>query len=166
MLIAANTAIAKQDPAANAKDKAVIGWLEVVNKSEIDVANLAKTKELTSDVTEFADFMINQHSDNLKKTQEISKNEKIKANKDGATVALEKKMKKELKKLEKMAGKSFEKEYVNLMVKGHEGVLKDLDDKYVRQVQNEKVKDHLEDTRKHVEDHLEKAKELKEKLHD
>jgi predicted outer membrane protein len=68
--------------------------------------------------------------------------------------------------MEKMADKTFEKEYVNLMVKGHADALKTLDQKYARTLHNEKVKAHFVETRKHIEQHLEKAKELKKELHD
>jgi putative membrane protein len=166
LMLASSTNVAlAHNPSKNMQhDQNAIGWLIVVDEGEIDAAKEAKTKKLSNNVAEFADLMIDQHSDNLKKTQEISEEEKIQPSKDSATMTMEKKLKAKLKSMEKMTDKEFEKAYVKLMVKGHADALKVLDNKYFKNISNEKLKDHFVDTKKHIVEHLEKAKKL-DKMH-
>lgn len=151
----------KNDKPKAKQDSAAIGWLMVVNQSEIDAAKEAKNRKLSSDVLDFADLMIDEHSKNLDKTIEVSKEIEIEPMKDKQAMDLEKKSEKDLAKLKKLDDKQFQAEYVKAMVKGHGEVLKAIDSSYMPKVKNEDLKKHFEETRKHVADHLEKAKELK-----
>ncbi|HEX2082852.1 MAG TPA: DUF4142 domain-containing protein, partial [Xanthomonadaceae bacterium] len=54
----------------------------------------------------------------------------------------------------------YEKAYMDAMVKGHEEALAAIDEKMIPRATRDDVRQHLTDTRKHVEMHLTRAKEI------
>lgn len=145
----------------NPKDNNAIAWLIVVNQNEIDMGNEAKNRKINDDVIEFANFMVEEHTANLNKTQELGTSNNIEPIKDSKTERMEKDGTKKLGDMKKLDDAKFQKEYVKTMVKGHKDVLSSLD-KYAKGI-SENLKEHFAETRTHIENHLEKAKELEKK---
>ena len=153
----------KHQTQANDKDAEILGWLVVVNNAEIDAAKEANKRELSSDVKDYADLMVKDHSKNLDQTMDLSKEMGHDPVKNASAKNLEKKATNKLNSMKRLNDKKFESEYVVTMVNDHTNALKDLD-KHLKKVKNSDLKSHLSDTREHVSNHLEKAKDLKKEL--
>ena len=153
----------KHQTQAKNKDAEILGWLVVVNNAEIDAAKEANKRELSSDVKDYADLMIKDHSKNLDQTMDLSKEMDNDPIKNASVKNIEKKAKNKLNSMKRLNDKKFEKEYVVTMVNDHTNALKDLD-KHLKHVNNSDLKDHLSDTREHISNHLEKAEDLKKDL--
>lgn len=146
-------------------DGEIIAWLITVNQNEINAAKVAETKKLSDkDVTDFAQLMIKEHGENLEGTKKISHSDKIKPVETAAIKDMQKNGQEEGTKLKALDGTKFEVVYIDDMVKGHENVLKMLDDTYLKEANNAALKQHLTDTRTHVVAHLEKAKKIQADL--
>lgn len=141
-------------------DGEALGWLIAVDKSEIAAGNEAKHRKMDDKVVEYAELMVDEHSKNLDQTMDLIKKTEINPVKTKATMEMEKKGKSKQNRMNTMNDKKFQAEYVTVMIKDHGDALDTLD-KYLSNVQNSDVKEHLTETRKHIAEHLEKAKELK-----
>lgn len=141
----------------------VLGVLIVLNKNEIASGELAEKKSKNEEVKNFAGMMIKEHGENLKKTEALSHELKIKPIKDAAALKLQNQGKKEAMTLKKLKGTHFDKAYVNAMVKGHSDALI-LISGLSEHASNPEVKTQLEETRQHVADHLKSAEAIQKNL--
>lgn len=135
----------------------------VLNKNEIAAGNLALKKSSNKEVKNFAAFMVKEHGDNLKKTEMLSHKLGVNPASNSTATNLKHKGKKELAHLKTLHGTSFDKAYMDAMVKGHEDAL-NLINNLISQASNPLVKKHLEATKVHVEHHLQKAQAIQKTL--
>lgn len=153
------------DKASNTMTSAEIGSLATVaavDKNEILLGVIALNKKLNSDINDFANMMIDQHGSNM--TQILSMVNNGHSLTGGEADKLASDGKKEMMKLGAMNGDAFATAYVDAMVKGHEAVLKMIDDQLMKTAKTEEIKNFLTDTRAAVANHLEHAKKLQEKM--
>jgi predicted outer membrane protein len=143
------------DPAAANADGEALGLLAAINEHEIAAARQAKEKQVDGDVLEFAELMETEHGTNQEKTQALGPAQ------DGPDIAAQKqKGKAELDALAAKSGDEYEKAYIDAMVKGHQEALTAIDEKMIPRATRDDVKQHLTETRRHVEMHLTRAKEI------
>lgn len=155
----------KAETAAQTKNDAeAMSWLMTVDKNEIELGKLAKAKSKDKDVTNFANMMIKEHTNNLHQVEKLSHQLKIKPVKTAAVDNLKKQGQQEKADLKSKNGTDFEKNYMQAMVDGHQKVLDMLDDTYLKNVNNDNVKKLLETTRTGVEHHLDEAKKIQSNL--
>ncbi len=140
-----------------------LAFVTAVDKHEIDAAKIALAKSSRDDVQKFANFMIKEHSQNLAEAEKLIKAQKISANENNDIVKLKEDLKKERDHLQGLTGHDFEVSYIDTMVKDHEDALKKLND-FIGHVKNTKVDEFLKNTRKHVEMHLNMAKNIQKDL--
>ncbi len=138
-------------------DASALATVAAVDKNEILLGVVATHKKLNSDVTDFANMMIDQHGDNLTQILTIANDMPLSG---GDSDKLAADGKKALMKLGAMSGNDFAKNYVDAMVNGHEAVLKMIDDKLMKSAKSDEIKKFLTDTRAAVATHLEHAKKL------
>lgn len=143
------------DQAAPNADAAALALLATINQHEIDAARQAKSKNVDGDVLAFAEMMETEHGANLEKTRTLGA-----ASDTPDATAMKEKGKAELDALAAKSGDEYEKAYMEAMVKGHEDALKAIDEKMMPMATREEVRQHLTDTRKAVETHLARAKEI------
>lgn len=143
-------------------DAEVLGYLVAVNMNEITAAMQAQQEKADPRIGEFAKKMHMEHGQNLKKTMELGQ-------KLGVTPVITQDVSKlrdkgagELAMLVPLDGEKFSDAYIAAQVKEHGEVLKMIDGQLMQNAQNDAVKKHLTDTRKHVAMHLEEAKKLRE----
>lgn len=141
-------------------DGEIIAFMEAINNSEISAAKVAKDKKIDSNVMNFADLMIDQHSKNLQEVTDLSKSANIPEDEDSAVKKFKDKGDKELASLSSLDGTKFQKAYIKAMIKGHTEALKKVDH-FIKEAQNEDLKKYLINTKVTVEEHLAKAKKLK-----
>jgi putative membrane protein len=152
------------DKAVAQDDKDIMAVLIVLNKNEINAANEALKQSKNTDVDDYAHMMKKHHTENLNETMKLKDelHAHVKDNSDAKD--LKDAGKKEGKELASLKGVDFDKAYIGDMVKDHEDALKLIDDKLLPKVSNEKLKSLLEATQKTVQSHLDKAKEIQDKL--
>ena len=143
------------NPVAANADGEALGLLAAINEHEIAAARQAKEKQVDGEVLEFAELMETEHGTNQEKTQALGPAQ------DGPDIAAQKqKGKTELDALAAKSGDEYEKAYIEAMVKGHREALTAIDEKMIPRATRDDVKQHLTDTRNHVEMHLTRAKEI------
>jgi len=166
LTLSAAAAIAADRQEADSFDDAqIIGMLHAINSNEINAANEALLKESEGEVFDYATDMQRAHSKNLEKTLDLSREARIEPEyNDPEVVDQRQKGAEELVELTGLEGDSFAKAYMKDMVKDHTAALKMIDKQMLNSVENDELKDHLKETREHVAQHLEQAREIRRNL--
>jgi putative membrane protein len=152
-------AMARQDPNAVEGDDIALGLLGAVNENEIAAAKQAQEKKVSGAVLDYAKMMEKEHSENLEKTKSLgtlSSASEVQLVKDHGA--------QEAATLDSKSGKAYAAAYIDAMVAGHQDALSMIDNKMLPAATSEPVKQHLTDTRKHVEAHLKRAQEIKKAM--
>ncbi|MCA0402942.1 MAG: DUF4142 domain-containing protein [Proteobacteria bacterium] len=145
-------------------DADMFGFLIVVDKNEIAAAKKALEKSKNTQVKNFAKLMKEEHGKNLHDSLNMSHSEKLNLKDSELIINLKKKGKDDLVTLSSASPETFDKVYIDAMVKGHQEVLTMIDEKFMKSVTDPKAKAFLSDTKAHVEKHLQKAQEIQKSL--
>lgn len=143
-----------------ADEQAIATKIEQAHIGEMDLGRLAKDRASDKDVKDYADMIVDDHQDALKKIANILKK------KDATDASAEAKpadAQAELSKLQSMSGAAFDTEFVSAMIMDHQKTLDQLQ-RDSAMVQNPDLKDYMNDLTKTVGKHLEKAQELQTKM--
>ena len=140
-------------------DAEVLGFVFAIDQNEVLAAAQAETKRVSPQVMEYAKMLHREHGTNQVATLKLGQQ-------SGATPALTPavdgllvKGAGELAELVPLDGDEFGAAYVSAMVKGHTEALAMID-QFLQTAADAALKQHLTETRRHVADHLEKAKAL------
>lgn len=144
-------------PQAGAKpdDGVALGLLAAVNEHEIAAAKQAKEKNVSGAVLDYANMMEKDHAANLAKTRTLGT-----VGDTPAIQALKTQGEDELRTLGQGSGTDYSRAYMVAMVKGHQDALDLIDNEMMPAATSDTVKQHLTETRKAVETHLAKAREI------
>lgn len=139
--------------------------LTTANEGEIKAAQLAEKKGVDKEVKDFAAMMIKEHEKNLEDAKALSKKNNIKPDPSSSLVAdLKKASASQEAELNKQKGPEFDRTYINQQVAVHTTLLDDLNNKLIPNAQNSDLKNHLENTKSHVEAHLVRARNIQTRL--
>ena len=144
-------------------DDRIATSLIILNNNEIKMAQMAERKSQDKNVIGFAQWMIREHSHNLKETEQLMKKLNLTAVKGKVSHQLMQKGKAGSKKLAPLTGHAFDLAYMHAMVKDHMGALQ-LIDKFITLTPNPRMQKFLKATRVHVNKHLQKAQAILNKL--
>lgn len=150
-------------PAQTKTDGRILGSLVVLNQNEIAAGQEAVQRSTNPAVKNFADMMIRDHGANLARTEEVSQKSGIATINGPIAMTLKQKGRRLMYTLKHVNNASFDKVYINAMVKGHAEAL-NLIDKLIPLATNPAVKAHLQDTRTHVAHHLAAAQQIQATL--
>lgn len=154
-------AVARPGPLSDAQ---IVAITHAANRSEIDAGQLAAKSAQNAQVKGFAAMMVTQHTDAENKGKSIAKSAGIVPSDNETSNQIKADGESTLSTLKTQKGKDFDRAYMDSQVKAHKEVLATIDDKLMPSVQNQELKNHLTDVRKHVASHLAKAEELKTAL--
>lgn len=143
------------ETAADAGDGEALGLVSAINRHEIQAARQAQQKGVEGEVLAYAERMDREHSENQRKLEALGRAEQT-----DAVRKQEEKGGKERDRLDGLSADEYADAYVEAMVKDHSEALSMLDDKLIPSASDPAVRAHLEETRKHVADHLEAARAL------
>jgi putative membrane protein len=136
------------------KDRKYFRDIAQANMAEVETGKLAQSKASSDDVKKFAGHMVEDHGKMLQEQQTM-------ANAKG--VQLPKQPKKEhqsaLKKLEGMSGETFDRAYMDQMVKDHQKTLK-LVQETAKNAKDPELKQAAENAAPDVQKHLAMAKQI------
>ena len=141
-------------------DNQIAEIMKTANMAEIDAAKVAKEKSKNQKVKEFAEHMIVEHKQNDKEAKILTKKIDIKPKANDIAKGIKNDAKIELADLKKMTGAEFDKGYMKMQIGMHQGLLNDLDQKFIPAAQNAHFKEFLQTTRTHVAAHLAKAQDV------
>lgn len=145
-------------------DSHITEIMKTANTGEIDAGKLAKKRATKDSVKTFAEKMVKEHTDNRDKVKTLAKDQDLKMAGSAESKMLEEDAKTKIKDLKKVKGGEFDKAYIGTQVAMHQQLLNDLDQKLIPQAQNPALKSYLEETRSHVQNHLNDAKVIQSEL--
>ena len=137
-------------------DDLALGLLGAVDENEIAAAKRAQEMKVDGAVLDYAKMMQAEHTENLEKTKglgTLAETPDVKAVKDKGAA--------ELATLGQKSGKEYAAAYIDAMIAGHKDALAMIDSKMMSAASTDPVKQHLADTKTHVQAHLDKAQAIK-----
>jgi putative membrane protein len=153
LLTALNLAHAAPEP-NGLNDAQIVKALETINEGELDAAKIAKSRAQGDGAKNFAAMMIQEHTKNLKDTKSLSKKFKIGDKKSDLSDSLAKDAKEANKQIKKADAKSFDQAYLTEQIEMHTKARDTLKNTLIPAAKSAELKNHLEETCKHVESHL------------
>jgi len=150
--------------AAAPTDPQIAHIVVTANQLDIDAGNLALKKTESTEVKEFANRMVTDHTGvNKQATDLVGKLKVVPADND-TSKALTKDAAANMKQLNMMKGNAFDKEYIDHEVRYHKLVLKTIDDSLIPNAQNAELKDLITKVRPAIAAHLDHAIKLQNKM--
>lgn len=153
-----------QSVVISSDERNILADIAVIDKTEILLAVVAANKKPSSDVMDFAKFMIEQHGSNLTQILEMAHNLHFNSLSDKESNQLTAQGNEALIELGSLQGKQFDKAYIDAMVKGHQAALDLIDNQLTKEAKTESIKSFLSDTRAAVVHHLDMAKKIQASL--
>ena len=145
-------------------DSEVAMIMRVANLSEVREGELAREKAAEPSVRDFASTMVNEHSAASSKTdQELAKADIVSAD-TPLSRQLDAESGAATDRLRTLAGRAFDRAYIDRQVQVHQNVLKLIDTQLVPHAKKKVVKDQLSAMRKTVEQHLARAQQIAKSL--
>jgi len=138
-------------------DGEILGVLSTVNQGEVKAGELARERSSTPAVDEFAQHMIDAHSQAQGKVLAVSG---LEPSASGVSRALEEQDRAEMAKLQILQGAEFDRAYAESQAKMHQQVLDTIDSTLLKQASSPEVKSLLETLRPQVAEHLTHAQQL------
>lgn len=138
-----------------ASERAALGVLNAINDHEIAAAQMALGMNVNGAAADYANHMIEEHTTSRVQTQAL--------NPDSASAEAQEQARKGKMKRDALAGEPedhFARAYLAAMVTDHTEALAALDDRLIPAATTPAVMAHLQATRDHVAQHLERAREL------
>jgi putative membrane protein len=150
--------------AAAPNDAQIAGIVVAANTVDIDAGKLAESKSTDKEVRKFANLMVNDHTGVNKQASALVTKLKVspedsdtgKSLKDGGAT--------NIKRLQGLSGKPFDRAYVDNEVSYHQAVIDALDKTLIPSASNAELKDLLVKVRPAFVAHLEHAKHLQATL--
>lgn len=150
--------------AAGPNDAQIAAIVVTANQVDIDAGELAKSRSKNTQVKEFAQRMITDHSGVNKSAVELVTKLKVKPEENDTSKSLKAGGADTIKKLKALNGKDFDKAYVDNEVAYHQTVLDALDNTLIPNASNGELKALLVKVRPAFVAHLEHAKHIQASL--
>lgn len=145
----------EQNAATHAmQDKSFVKKAAEGGLAEVRLGELAQQKSNSQDVKDFAQKMVNDHTQLNNQMQPIAQQMGV-----SSPQGLSKKDKKEIAKLENLSGQQFDEAYIKYMVKDHKKDLSEFKDEASR-TQNPQLKNAAQQGAQVIDQHLQLAERL------
>lgn len=145
-------------------DAKILKTVMVLNKNEIAAAGVAQSKTMNSAVRNYAQLMSNEHGRNLQETENLSHRLNVTPEPGNSSNMLQRQGKQELAMLKRLNSHSFDRAYINAMVKDHSAALQLFDSKLIPQASNPQLRMQLQQTRGHIASHLQQARAIQQQM--
>lgn len=143
-------------------DAETVKVLMTINEGEIQAAQMAQQKQVKQEVSEYAKTLLEDHRENLEKTQQVASKAKITPAESSTSQQLKSSSSEQLSALGRLQGQEFERQFLQTMLMQHNQALM-IVDRQMQTVKNDKLKSHLRQTREVLASHRDKARELMQK---
>ena len=159
------SAPAAETAAVTPTDGQIESLMIAANQAEIEEAKMAQSKAQSKAVKDFASHMMTEHSKNEKEGKALAKKEGVKLDTNFAPLdEMKKDAAMKSAELKKVKGLEFDKTYMANQIAMHEGLLSKLNEQFIPSAKNRAFKDYLENTKSHVQAHLDLAKSVQSKI--
>ncbi|HVK60839.1 MAG TPA: DUF4142 domain-containing protein [Bdellovibrionales bacterium] len=158
------TVVDETETVSATTDGEVSAVLAAANTAEIEMAQLAQQKATDPQVKAFADKMVADHRANKKEGADVAKSSDIDVQKSNLSKQVASDTEAKMKDLKVRAGSDFDQAYISSQITMHEELLARLNDKYIPGAQDTQFRSYLEETRDHVQQHLDTAQALQASL--
>ena len=164
-LLFSAAALAAAPAFAQAPNDAQIAHIVVTaNQVDIDAGKVAEKKGSSADVKAFAKQMVTDHTAVNKQATDLAKKLGVKPEDNPTSESLKKGGQDNVKKLNGLKGKEFDKAYVDQEVGYHQAVLDAIDKTLIPNAKNAELKALIEKVRPAIQGHLDHAKQIQSKL--
>lgn len=164
-LVLAAAAFAATGAFAQAPNDAQIAHIVVTaNTVDIEAGKLAEKKGSNAEVKAFGKQMVTDHSASNKQASALAGKLGVKPEDNPTSQSLRKGGDENIKKLNGLKGKEFDKAYVDQEVAYHQAVLDAIDKTLIPNAKNAELKSLLEKTRPVIDGHLQHARQVRSKL--
>ena len=164
-ILAAAAVLAAGSAFAQAPNDAQIAHIVVTaNQVDIDAGKVAEKKGSSADVKAFAKQMVTDHTAVNKQATDLAKKLGVKPEDNPTSQSLKKGGQDNVKKLNGLKGKEFDKAYVDQEVSYHQAVLDAIDKTLIPNAKNAELKALIEKVRPAIQGHLDHAKQIQSKL--
>jgi putative membrane protein len=127
---------------------------------DIERGKLAQKKATSPEVKQFADQMVNDHSQGQTEVLALAKKLNVKTEESDVTKGLKAEAADKMLLLKALGGAAFDKAYVDAEVAYHQGVVDAIDKALIPGARNAELKAALQNTRPTIAGHLQHAKNL------
>ena len=141
-------------------DPQIVGIVQAANQIDMDQAKLALKKTKNPQVKEFANQMISDHTNLEKSVNDLAKKLGVTAEPSDTSKQLKQQAADESKKLRRLRGKAFDKEYASHEVAYHQAVIDAATKTLIPNAKNAELKSALEGAAPLLQGHLEHAQQL------
>jgi putative membrane protein len=143
---------------------AIAGTLQAINNGEIEAGRLARDRAQNAEVRRFAEMMVNQHNENNRRVREALTRDNIEPREGAVARQVSDNAQRDLQQLRDARGAEFDRVYINQQVRMHEDALRLIDNRLIPSARDTQLRTLLQDTRQHVSDHLDRAREIQRNL--
>jgi len=145
-------------------DPQIVGVVTAANQIDIAASKLALKKTKNEQVKQFAQQMIDDHTKLQSSVNDLGKKLNVKPAPSDTSKALHTAAAAEMKKLEGLTGKAFDKEYIDHEVAFHQQVIDAASNVLIPNAQNAELKSALQGAAPMLQGHLDHAKQIQSSL--
>src|SRR5947209_14161965 len=145
-------------------DPQIVGVVTAADQIDIDAAKLALKKTKNDQVKQFAQQMIDDHTNLQKSVNDLGKKLNVKPAESDTSKSLKSAAADEMKKLRGLSGKAFDTEYINHEVAYHQQVLDAAGKVLIPNAQNAELKSALQGAAPLLQGHLQHAQQLQSSM--
>lgn len=160
-IILAVAATAAFSPKPAPGDADAIAFAIAVDSGEMMIADLALSKKASAAISAYAKDVREDHEHDLKDIMQTATKVNVVPARSGLIDTLQMNMKETFTKLSALDGKDFDTVFLDEMIMGHTKALDMINNRFLQSDLSSDVKDEITDMKKDVEEHLAKAKTLK-----
>ena len=165
VLIAASSVLITGTATAQApSDPQIVGILQAADQIDISHARLALKKSSDSQVKEFANQMISDHTNLDKSVADLAKKLGVAPAESDTSKQLKQQAAEETNKLNSLKGKNFDREYASHEVAYHQAVIDAAGKTLIPNAKNAELKSAIEGAAPLLQGHLQHAQQLQQSL--
>ncbi|HZU33250.1 MAG TPA: DUF4142 domain-containing protein [Candidatus Angelobacter sp.] len=158
------SALAQSGGGAKPTDPQIVGIVSAADQIDIDSSKLALKKTKNDQVKQFAQQMIDDHTNLQKSVNDLGKKLNVTPAPSDTSKALKTQAAAEMKKLQGLSGKDFDKEYINHEVSFHQQVIDTASNVLIPNAQNAELKSALQGAAPLLQGHLQHAQQIQSSL--
>jgi len=141
-------------------DSDIAAIMTAANQGEIDQANAALAKASSTDVRNFAQMMVTDHTNALNTAQSLFSSLNITATENTTSTTLRTGSQQTITALNTYGGSSFDRTYMQGQVDAHQWLLTTLDSTLIPSAHSSAVRNLLQTQRGTVASHLDRARQI------
>jgi putative membrane protein len=155
-----NLTFAQDNPGAAPTDPEIAHIVVAANNIDIEAGKLARSKSKDKEVQAFANHMVTDHTGVNQKASDLTKKLAVTPKDNDVSRSLMKAARENIKKLNGLEGRSFDKAYIDQEVGFHQTVINSVDKTLIPNAKNAELKQLIQQVRPSLVAHLEYAKKL------